>query len=162
MFNSAPFKIADVEIDPRAFARDLSLPDPGEAIRQADIPRRLDAALDVASEAVRGAVDHLPNRRQRRSRTPFVLVGMALGLLALVGIVGWQTRRAAEARERLAEDEDPLADAVATTAYEGSASSDLPSDLSSDLSSDGPDLGVRPRSNGALAEMSAMGELDRS
>ncbi len=153
MFNSAPFKIADVEIDPRAFARDLSLPDPGEAIRQADIPRRLDAALDVASEAVRGAVDHLPNRRQRRSRTPFVLVGVALGLLALVGIVGWQTRRAAEARERLAEDEDPLADAVMETSWDGAASDQA-------SSSESPELGVRPRSNGVRHEMSTTGELD--
>lgn len=154
MFNSSAFKIADVEIDPKAFARDLSLPDAGEAIRQADIPGRIESVIDLASEAVRGAVDHLPNRRRRRSRTPFVLFGVVVGLLALVGIVGWQTRRAAE--QRLASGEDPLADAVASTSYEGTTSSDLPSDLSSDAT----DLGVRPRSNGARHEMSALGELD--
>lgn len=150
MFNSSAFRIADVEIDPKAFARDLSLPDAGEAIRQADIPGRIESVIDVASEAVRGAVEHLPSRR-RRSRTPFVLVGIALGLLAIVGIVGWQTRRAAEARERMAEGEDPLADAVASTSYEGTTSSDMPADS---------DLSVRPRSNGALNEMSRLGELD--
>lgn len=164
MFNSSAFRIADVEIDPKAFARDLSLPDAGEAIRQVDIPGRIDTALGVASEVVRGAVDHLPNRRRRRSRTPFILFGVVLGLLALVGVVGWQTRRAAEARERmLAEGEDPLADAVDPSSYDAPASTHA-SDATrtTDATTEPADLGVPPRSNGAVHELSAIGDLDRA
>ena len=124
MLITAPPRLARSGLDPLAAmrsARDLPLPDPAEIVRYADVARRVDAGLGAASDAVRGALDHLPRaldhlpaaledlpgRRRRRRRRPLVMAGLLVGVLAALGVTTWWARRNAAAATRdvvVAED----------------------------------------------------------
>lgn len=111
MLTTASPRLATAGFDPLAVvrsARDLTLPDPAEIVRHADVARRVDAGLGAASDAVRGALDHLPGQRRRRRRGPFVIAGLLVGVLAAAGITIWWARRsaAAAARDVAVEDDE--------------------------------------------------------
>lgn len=151
MFNTSSFRIADASIDPKEVvrsARDLSLPDPGEFLRRVDVPAHVDAAVEAASEAVRGVIEQLPGQRRRRSRLPILVVGVSVGVLAAVGVATWLMRRRAAgiaARERVADREFDR-DALDRAANEGMA-------VASDKD------GALSHSNGEVRELSAIGDL---
>jgi|GEM_PF-4896741 len=151
MFNTSSFRLADAGIDPRAFARsarDLSLPDPAAMLRSADVPGRVDAAVEAASEAVRGVIEQFPGQRRRRRRLPMMVAALVLGGLAAVGVAGWLRRR----------------NALSTTASES-----LPSDLAFDThaldraASEGMSIATddtaHRSSNGEFRELSTVGDL---
>ena len=65
------------------------------AVRRSDLPGRLDAALGTATEAVSGVVDRFPGRRRPSRRLPIAMAGIAVGLLAALGVAAWWLRRRA-------------------------------------------------------------------
>lgn len=150
MFNTSSSRLADAGIDPKAFARsvrDLSLPDPGAMLRSADVSGRVDAAVDAASEAVRGVIEQLPGQRRRRRRLPIV-VALVLGGLAAVGVAGWLRRR--NALSTTASDLTLDAQAFDTHALDRAADEGM-----SVMTGDN----ARPHSNGELRELSTVGDL---
>jgi hypothetical protein len=87
----------------------LSLPDAADLLRRADVPGRVDTAMDTAAEVARAVIEQLPGQRKRR-RPPVLLAGIVVGALAVTGVTAWWMRRSAarlEAR-RLAEEEREL------------------------------------------------------
>lgn len=152
MFNTSTFRIADAGIDPKAFARsarDLSLPDPGAMLRSADVSGRVDAAVDAASEAVRGVIEQLPGQRRRRRRLPFVVAALVLGGLAAVGVAGWLRRR--DALSTTASDLKLDAEAFDTHALDRAA------DEGMFIKPDKED--TLSHSNGEVRELAAIGDL---
>ena len=151
MFNSSSFHLADAGLDPKALARsarDLSLPDPGAMLRSADVPARVDAAIDAASEAVRGVIEQLPGQRRRRRRLPILVVALVLGSLAAIGVAGWLRRRSTAGiaeRDRV-EDREFDRDALDRAANEG-----MPIELGKD--------DALSHSNGKARELSSIGDL---
>ena len=151
MFDSSTFRLADAGIDPKAFvrsARDLSLPDPAAILRSADVPGRVDAAVDAASEAVRGVIEQLPGQRRRRRRLPILVAALVLGGLAAIGLAGWLRRRNAlsTAAPDLALDDQ----AFDTHALERATNEGMTITTG---------VEVRPHSNGELRELSTVGDL---
>ena len=152
MFNTSSSLLADAGIDPKAFARsarDLSLPDPGTMLRNADVSGRVEAAVDAASEAVRGVIEQLPGQRRRRRRLPILVAALVLGGLAAVGVAGWLRRRNAlstTASDLTLDDQAFDTHALDRAANEG--------------------MSIEPRkedglshSNGEVRELSAIGDL---
>ena len=151
MFNTSSFRIADAGIDPKAVvrsARDLSLPDPGEFLRRVDVPAHVDAAMEVASDAARGVIERLPGQRRPRRRLPIVVAGVAVGVLAAVGVATWLMRRRTAgiaARDRV-EDREFDRNALDRAANEGMSIVPGKDDALS-------------HSNGEVRELSAIGDL---
>lgn len=151
MFNTSSFRLADAGIDPKAFARsarDLSLPDPGAMLRSADVSGRVDAAVDAASEAVRGIIEQLPGQRRRRRRLPIVVAALVLGGLAAVGVAAWLRRR--NALSTTASDLTLDDQAFDTHALDRAASEGMNVTTGDN---------ARPHSNGELRELSTVGDL---
>ena len=152
MFNTSSSLLADAGIDPKAFARsarDLSLPDPGAMLRSADVSGRVDAAVDAASEAVRGVIEQLPGQRRRRRRLPFVVAALVLGGLAAVGVAGWLRRRNAlstTTSDLTLDDQEFDTHALDRAANEGMTVEPGKEDALS-------------HSNGEVRELSAVGDL---
>ena len=150
MFSTSSSLLADAGIDPKAFARsarDLSLPDPGAMLRSVDVSGRVDAAVDAASEAVRGVIEQLPGQRRRR-RLPFVVAALVLGGLAAVGVAGWLRRRNAlstKLSDLALDDKDFDTHALDRAANEGMSVTTGDS--------------ARSHSNGELRELSTVGDL---
>ena len=150
MFSTSSSLLADAGIDPKAFARsarDLSLPDPGALLRSVDVSGRVDAAVDAASEAVRGVIEQLPGQRRRR-RLPFVVAALVLGGLAAVGVAGWLRRRNAlstKLSDLALDDKDFDTHALDRAANEGMSVTTGDS--------------ARSHSNGELRELSTVGDL---
>ena len=89
MFKTASIRLPDAGFDPIAVARsarDQSLDDVGDLIRRADVPGRVDTAMDAASEAVRDVIGKLPGQRRSRRRGPLVLAGLLVGILVAAGL----------------------------------------------------------------------------
>lgn len=151
MFNTSSSRLADAGIDPKAFARsvrDLSLPDPGAMLRSADVSGRVDAAVDAASEVVRGVIEQLPGQRRRRRRLPIVVAALVLGGLAAVGVAGWLRRR--NALSTTASDLTLDDQAVDTHALDRAANEGMSVTTGHN---------ARPHANGALHELSTVGDL---
>lgn len=150
MFNISSLRLADAGIDPKAFARsarDLSLPDAGAMLRNADVSGRIDAAVDAASEAVRGVIEQLPGQRRRRRRLPIVVAALVIGGLAAVGVAGWLRRRnALSTSSDLALDDQ----AFDTHALDRAASEGMIVTTDDD---------ARPHVNGEIRELSTVGDL---
>jgi hypothetical protein len=152
MFNRASFRVADATVDLKAIARSArgrSLPDPGELVRRADVPRRIDAAVDATSSAVRDAIRRLPGQRRRRRRLPLLVAGLSVAVLATAGVVAWAMRRRAAdaaARVRTTEDHEFDRDALDRAADDGMG-----------VAATGND--GRPGSNGEVRELSSIGDL---
>ncbi len=151
MFNTSSFRLADAGIDPKAFARsarDLSLPDPGAMLRSADVSGRVDAAVDAASEAVRGVIEQLPGQRRRRRRLPILVAALVLGGLAAVGVAGWLRRRNASTTASAQKLDDQAFDthALDRAANEG-------------MSIEPGKEDALTHSNGEVRELSAVGDL---
>ncbi len=150
MFNTSSFRIADAGIDPKAVvrsARELSLPDPGEFLRRVDVPAHVDAAMEAASEAARGVIERLPGQRRPRSRLPILVAGVAVGVLAVVGVATWLMHRrtaGVAARDRV-EDREFDRDAIDRAANEGMSVPGKNDALS--------------HSNGEVHELAAIGDL---
>jgi hypothetical protein len=151
MFSPSSFRIADAGLDPKAVVRsahDLSLPDAGEFLRRVDVPAHVDSAMEAASEAVRGVIKQLPGQRRRRSRLPILVAGVAVGVLAAVGVAAWLMRRRAagiEARDRV-EDSEFDRNALDRAAGEGMSTMPRKDEALS-------------HSNGEVRELSAIGDL---
>jgi hypothetical protein len=151
MFNASSFRITDAGIDPKTVARatrDLSLPDPGELLRGADVPAYVDAAMGAASEAARGVIERLPGRRRRRRRLPVLMTAIAVGALALVGAATWvaRRRRAGMPARDPVEDREFDRDALDRAANEGMT-----------VAPDSHD--ALPHSNGEVLGLSGIGDL---
>jgi len=151
MFNTSSFRIADAGIDPKAVvrsARDLSLPDPGELLRRVDVPAHVDAAIEAASEAARGVIERLPGQRRPRRRLPILVAGVAVGVLAAVGVAAWLMRRrtaGVAARDRV-EDRKLDRGTLDRAASEGMSIEPSKED-------------ALTHSNGEVRELSAIGDL---
>jgi hypothetical protein len=108
-------RIGDLQLDPSGIARsagELATRDLPELVRRADVPGRIETGMDVASDAIRSAVDQIPGRRRRSPWLP-VLPGLAIvGLLTVLALTSWWMVRGAalsKARELdLAIDQDAL------------------------------------------------------
>lgn len=88
------------------------------SVRDADVPGRLDDALDAASGVVQALVEQLPGQRRRRSMLvarAWLIGGAIVGaVLVTVGIAAWIRRRRAEGRaEKLRAAEDRAFDRAA-------------------------------------------------
>jgi hypothetical protein len=149
MFNTSSFRIADV--DAKALvrsARDLSLPDAGELLGRVDVPAHVDAAIEAASEAARGVIERLPGQRRPRRRLPILVAGVAVGVLAAVGVAAWLMRRRTAgiaARDRV-EDRKLDRGALDRAASEGMSMEPSKED-------------ALTHSNGEVRELSAIGDL---
>lgn len=150
MFKTASSRITDTGFDPIAVARsarDQALDDVGDLIRRADVPGRVDTAMDAASGAVRGVIRQLPGQRRSRRRAPLVLAGLLVGALAAAGLATWLVRRGARARvtARIGDDRFDR-EALDRAADEGMSPAP------------GADE-AHPGSNGVVRELPAIGEL---
>jgi hypothetical protein len=116
MVRSRKFRLADLDLDPSAITRsttELATHDLPALVRRADVPRRIETGMDVASDAIRTAVEAMPGRRRRSSRRIPVTLTI-VGVLAMVAITGWWMARGAAARQMEREfDEDALDRATA-------------------------------------------------
>lgn len=102
MISTSPGTSAGARFNPFAAGpvAGLSIPDPAEIVRRADVANHVDAGLGAATAAVRGALEHLPGQRRRRSRRPFAVIGLLVGAAAGIGVLTWWTRRRAATRAR--------------------------------------------------------------
>ncbi len=124
-------RVPDLEIDPSVVrsAREIVTDDLPRLVRRADVPRRFEAGMDLATGAIETAAERLPGRRRRSPWRPWAPAIAIVSVVALVGLTGWWIARRNATSTEVAIDWDREQEALERATSEGMA--EAPADPSS-------------------------------